>query len=180
MDEDFKLAADGGFVTGFGVGDDVKIRVFLHQAQELGEVGGVILVGNEVGEEVGTGEGLGLVGGGLAPSGWIVGEDKVIVVGEGEVNFKNAVTEGVIEQESIGGVGVGVAVDAAESVGDVRMLGPGVIKLVGGGGERRVGRSRVIYWGGGDYLEDEKDAKAEQHEDGADDGDEDGAREMGL
>lgn len=34
--------------------------------------------------------------------------------------------------------------------------------------------------GGGDYLEDEKDAKAEQHEDGADDGDEDGAREMGL
>lgn len=28
------------------------------------------------------------------------------------------------------------------------MLGPGVIKLVGGGGERWVRRSRVIYWGG--------------------------------
>lgn len=148
MDEDFKLAADGGFVTGFGVGDDVKIGVFLHQAQELGEVGGVILVRNEVGEEVGTGEGLGLVGGGLAPGRWVVGEDKVIIVGESEVNFKNAVTEGVIEQEGVGGVGVGFAVDAAEGVGDVGMLGPRVVKLVGGGGERRVGRSRVIYWGG--------------------------------
>lgn len=180
MDENFKLAADGGFVTGFGVGDDVKIRVFLHQAQELGEVGGVILVGNEVGEEVGTGEGLGLVGGGLTPGRWVVGEDKVIIVGESEVNFKNAVTEGIIEQEGIGGVGVGVTVDAAEGMGDVGMLGPRVVKLVGGGGERWVRRSRVIYWGGGDYLEDEKDAKAEQHEDGADDGDEGGAREMGL
>ena len=106
------------------------------------------MVGNEVGEEVGTGEGLGLVGGGLAPGRWVVGEDKVIIVGESEVNFKNAVTEGVIEQEGVGGVGVGFAVDAAEGVGDVGMLGPRVVKLVGGGGERRVGRSRVIYWGG--------------------------------
>ena len=97
LDEDFKLAADGGFVAGFGVGDDVKIRVFLHQAQELGEVGGVILVGNEVGEEVGAGEGLGLISGGLTPGRWVVGEDKVVVVGESEVNFKDTVTEGVIE-----------------------------------------------------------------------------------
>lgn len=44
------------------------------------------------------------------------------------------------------------------------------------GGSEGVGLST----GGGDYLEDKKDAKAEQHEDGADDGDEDGAREMGL
>ena len=57
----------------------------------------MILIGNEVGEEVGPGEGLGLISGGLAPSGRVVGEDKVIVVGEGEINFKNAVTEGVIE-----------------------------------------------------------------------------------
>ena len=148
MDEDFKLAADGGFVAGFGVGDDVKIGVFLHEAEELGEVGGVILVGNEVGEEVGAGEGLGLVGGGLAPSGWVVGEDKVIIVGESEVNFKNAVTEGVIEQEGVGGVGVGFAVDAAEGVGDVRVLGPRVIKLIVGSGKRWVGGSGIIYWGG--------------------------------
>ena len=34
--------------------------------------------------------------------------------------------------------------------------------------------------GGGDYLEDKKGAEAEQREDGADDGDEGGAREVGL
>lgn len=44
------------------------------------------------------------------------------------------------------------------------------------------GRRRQDYLlgGGGDYLEDKKGTEAEQREDGADDGDEGGAREVGL
>ena len=46
--------------------------------------------------------------------------------------------------------------------------------------ERGGSEGAELSTGGGDYLEDEKDAKAEQYEDGADDSDEGGAREMGL
>ena len=184
-DEGFELAADGGLVDGFGISDDIKIGILLHEAEELGEVGGVILVGNEAGEEVGAGEGLGLIGGGLAPSGWVVGEDEVVVVGDGEIDLKDAVAEGIVEERSVGGVSVGVAVDAAESVGDIGVLGPRIVELVSGGngwigGAGRAGGGRVIYWGWGDYLEDQKGAEAEQREDGADDGDEGGARETRL
>lgn len=113
----------------------------------------MILIGNEVGEEVGPGEGLGLISGGLTPSGRVVSEDEVIVVGDGEIDLKDAMAEGVVEEKSVGGVSVGVAVDAAESVGDIGVLGPRIVELVSGGngwigGAGRVGGDRIIYWGG--------------------------------
>lgn len=89
-----------------------------------------------------------------------------------------------MRRRASGGVSVGVAVDAAESVGDIGVLSPRIVELISGGngwigGAGRVGGGRIIYWRG-DYLEDKKGAETEQREDGADDGDEGGARETRL
>ncbi len=56
------------------------------------------------------------------PTSVIVGSYGFAVVGEKEIDFKDSVTELIVEKKSFVGIRVSVAQNTAESVSDVRML----------------------------------------------------------
>lgn len=62
----------------------------------------------------------------------VMGANGFAIVSDGEVNFEDAVTELVIEEESFVGIGVRVTEDAAKGVSDIGAdFGPPVVEVVG-------------------------------------------------
>ncbi len=156
FDESGELFANILFVGEFGVGDDVDVGIFSEDLKEKLEIDGVVLVLPERGHEVGVGEvgrryvrgadfGVVLDSGGVFPVVGVVSGDGFVVIGQEEVDFEDAMTEAIIQEECFVRISVGIAENAAEGVGDVGVIvGPAVVEAVGRFGARDVG----CFWGG--------------------------------
>lgn len=71
--------------------------------------------------------------------------DGFAVIGQEEVDLEDAMTEAIIQEECFVRIGIGIAENAAEGVGDVGVIvGPAVVEAVGRCGARDVG----CFWGG--------------------------------
>lgn len=63
----------------------------------------------------------------------VVGGNDFFIIGDKKIDLEDAVTELIIKEKGFMGVGVGVTVDATESMSDVRVIfDPRVVKIVRG------------------------------------------------
>lgn len=67
----------------------------------------------------------------------VVSGDSLTVIGNKEIDFKDAMAKLIIEQKGLMGIGIGITEYAAEGMGDIGVeIDPRVIKAVIGGGGR--------------------------------------------
>ena len=161
FDEPSELGVDAFGVGEFGVGDDVDVRVGLHELNDVGGVETVVFVVSEMRDEVVVLGGAVLFGDGFA------------IGGEDEIDFEDAVAELVVEEEGFVGIGISVAENAAHGVCDIGMVGPRVVEMIGwsvAGNIDDVGS--LLGVGGGVLVETEEtnaSANGGEHRDNAND-----------
>lgn len=142
LDEGRELLFDVKFVVEFCVGEDINVGVFLHELEEEVEINRMETVVPEgrheiVVGETGVGSGFERVTtivdcGVVAPLISVVCGDGLIVFSEGEINFKNAMTELIVEQEGFVGIRACLIKYAAEGMSSIRIvISPGIVEIVG-------------------------------------------------
>ncbi len=134
VDEFGELMGGVGLVGIAGVGDEVGVGELDEEVDEPAVVKEVITAVEKIGFGAGGSEGSVGAGGDVAIEEIrTVGGNSDAVVGGCEIDFKNAMTERIIEKEGFVGVSIGGAKDAAKGVGDVGVLGPGVVESIASG-----------------------------------------------
>lgn len=174
FDEPSELGVDAFGVGEFGVGDDVDVRVGLHELNDVGGVETVVFVVSEMRDEVVVVE-LEVFGAGgvFVLGGAVMFGDGFAIGGEDEIDFEDAVAELVVEEEGFVGIGISVAENAAHGVCDIGMVGPRVVEMIGwsvAGNIDDVGS--LLGVGGGVLVETEEtnaSANGGEHRDNAND-----------
>ncbi len=139
------------FIEVFGVGDDIDIRVFLQELEERVDIERVIFIIPErrhkiiIGKSgrIGVGGdlnvGISFHDGVSTPPVGVMGEYSAVVGSDIKIDFKEAMSELIIEEKSFARISIRVTEDSAESVSDIGICGPTIIKFVRGTGRFRSG-----------------------------------------
>ena len=133
---------------------DVKRVIFIIPERGhkiiVGESGWVWVCGN-------LGVGIGLYDSVSAPAVSVVSENSMIVGGNVEIDFKNAMAELVIDEEGFARIGVCVAKNPPEGVSDIGARSPTIVKIIRRAERVKVGRGSFIGNRGGRIVSEDKE-----------------------
>ena len=164
-----KLEGDVLFIGVFSIGDDVNVGILLQELEECVDVKRVIFIIPERGHKIIVGEsgwvwvcgnlgvGIGLYDSVSAPAVSVVSENSMIVGGNVEIDFKNAMAELVIDEEGFARIGVCVAKNPPEGVSDIGARSPTIVKIIRRAERVKVGRGSFIGNRGGRIVSEDKE-----------------------
>ncbi len=135
VDELAEFLTHGVALGIFRIGHKIDIGVVLEHASNVGAEKEMVFAVDRPRGDIFTSEGDGIWGISTgAPGTEVVGNrGELTVFGEGEVDFENAVAKLVIIEESFARVSIIIAINAAESMGNIGVVGPRIIETISGG-----------------------------------------------